>query len=167
MDKPAVRRRSPIVMPLLGVVAGAVCGWFAHRAIVVPASESSTSAARPANAIKGPLVEPTNAEFRSAASASEIEIPLCVKNTASHAETSTALDESAHPSAPLSQTPTLDDLRDSVSILCTYGPGKRGHWPRGKLTVVDAGLIVCASLLRQFHLAQERLAAGIARQILE
>jgi hypothetical protein len=38
----------------------------------------------------------------------------------------------------LSQTPALDDLRDSVSIPCTFGPGNGDSWPNGKPTVGDA-----------------------------
>jgi hypothetical protein len=47
--------------------------------------------------------------------------------------------ESEQPSGfALSQTPSLDDLRDSGSIRCIFGPGNGGSWPSGKLTVGDA-----------------------------
>jgi hypothetical protein len=73
------------------------------------------------------------------------EIPLSVTGATSpvakgtsRAKASTG-DESEQPSAAaLSQTPALDDLRDSVSIRCTFGPGNGGSWPNGKLTVADA-----------------------------
>jgi hypothetical protein len=156
-----VQRRIPIVMLFLGVVGGAVAGWFAHHAVVVPRSELSVREASPAHSAPGPLVQPTKAESRAsapgplveptktesraAAPASGGEIPLFVTDASSPVAKVTSRakaltrDESEQPSAAaLSQTPAIDDLRNSVSIRCTFGPGNGGSWPNGKLTVGDA-----------------------------
>jgi hypothetical protein len=151
MDRMPGQKRSPIVMLFLGIVAGAIGGWFAHRAIVaprgevdlsraivVPRRESLARDASPANSAPGPLVHRAKTETHAAASASEAEVPLSAKNAASRAETSAVGDASAQPSAPSSQQPMLDDLLDSVSIRCTFGQGNGGNWIRGKLTVGDA-----------------------------
>jgi hypothetical protein len=37
-----------------------------------------------------------------------------------------------------SKAPAHDDLDDSVSIRCIFGPGNGGHWPNGRLTVGGA-----------------------------
>jgi hypothetical protein len=125
MDTTPVQRRAPIVMLFLGVVAGAVAGWFAHHAVVVPGSELPVSEVSPANSAPGPLVQPTKAESRAAAPASGGEIPLSVTDATSpvakgtsRAKASTRVESEQPSAAALSQTPTLDDLRDSVSIRC-------------------------------------------------
>jgi len=140
-----VPRRSPIVPVFLGVAIGAVAGWFAHRAIVIPRSELSVTAAYPVNSAPGPLVQPATAESRTLAPASGGEAHPSVTgatapfaNGTSRGKASTR-NESEQPSAAaLSQKPALDDLRDSVSIQCAFGPGTGGSWPNGKLTVGDA-----------------------------
>jgi hypothetical protein len=145
MDTTPVRRRTPIVMLFLGAVGGAVAGWFAHPAVVVPRSELPVREALPANSAPGPLAQLTKAESRAAAPASGGEIPLFVTDASSPVAKGTSRakaltrDESEQPSAAaLSQTPALGDLRDSVSIRCTFGPGNGGSWPNGKLAVGDA-----------------------------
>jgi len=51
MDATPVQRRALIVMLFLGVVAGAVAGWFAHQGVVVRSSELSVSEVSPANSL--------------------------------------------------------------------------------------------------------------------
>jgi hypothetical protein len=160
MDTTPVQRRAPIVMLFLGVAAGAVAGWFAHQAVVVPRSESLTSGASPASPAAEPLIRPTESESPAAAPgalvhtkkseshathlASEGEIPLSTTNASSFVTRGTSRanastgDQSEQPSAPLSQAPSLDDLHDSGSVRCTFGPGNGGSWPNGQLTVGDA-----------------------------
>jgi hypothetical protein len=161
MDTTAMQKRTPIVLLSLGVVAGAVAGWLAHGALVAPSDELSASAAPPADSAPMPLVQPTKTESntsthgplaqppktesRAAAPPSRSETPLFatdgtspVAKDASLARASTR-DESEQPSsAAVRPKPTLDDLRDSMSIQCTFGPGNGGRWPNGKLTVADA-----------------------------
>jgi hypothetical protein len=153
MDTTPVQRRAPIVMLLVGAVGGAVGGWFAHRALVVPAGAASGSSARsevvaqpsessarqslPVIAVK-PSVQSTQVESQVADSARGAEIPLySAAKSAPRASTSTSTD-AAQPVTPSSQVPTLDDLLDSVNVRCTFGPGNGGRWPQGKLTVGDA-----------------------------
>jgi hypothetical protein len=161
MDTTPVRRRTPIAMLFLGVVAGAVAGWFAHQAVVVPTSEPSVSVASPANSAAAPSVEPTKAESSASATERSVqptktesraappartgEIPLSVKDATSTVAAGSsraktlATDSPEPPSAAASShPPVLGDLRDSVSIRCTFGPGNGGRWPNGKLTVGDA-----------------------------
>src|SRR5258708_37318258 len=75
MDTMPAQRRASIVMLLVGVVCGAVGGWFAHRAVVVPESPVGTSLVRhqvvalgseaaavetfPLNSVRGPSVPST------------------------------------------------------------------------------------------------------------
>jgi hypothetical protein len=147
-------------MFLLGVVAGAVAGWVAHQAVISPGSESSVSEASHANAAPGPFAQPAKAEpsasalhpriihashadSHSAALASGSTIPVPVTDATSlvakgtsRAKASTG--DASEASAALGQAPSVDDLRDSVSIQCTFGPGNGGWWPNGKPTVADA-----------------------------
>jgi hypothetical protein len=146
-------------MLFLGVVAGAVAGWFAHQAVVSPGSGSSGREAPHANSASGPFAKPakaessastlrpriggSNADSRAATSASGSTIPPSVTDAASliakgtsRAKASTG--DASEASAASGQAPSLDDLRDSVGIQCTFGPGDGGWWPNGKLTVADA-----------------------------
>jgi hypothetical protein len=145
--------RASILMLLVGVVAGAVGGWSAHRAPVVSAGAASGSSARsevvaqqsessarqslPANSARAPSVESTKVASGSADPARE-ETPLySAPKSAAHASTS-GVSESTQSAASSTQAPTLDDLLDSANIRCTFGPGNGGTWPQGKLTVGDA-----------------------------
>ena len=149
-----LQRRASIVTLLVGVVCGAVGGWLAHRAVVVPESPVGTSLVRhqvvalgseaaavetlPVNSVREPSVQSTKVESRVADPAHGGEIPLYSATKSAPRASTSAEAESAQPAAPLSQTPTLDDLLDAVNIRCTFGPGNGGSWPHGKLTVGDA-----------------------------
>jgi hypothetical protein len=126
-----VRRRASIVMLLIGAVGGAVGGWFAHSALVVPAgaasgfsarheviakeSESSARQSLPATLTHEPAVQSPKVESRIADSARGAKILLySAAKSAPRASTSTVA-ESAQPAAPSSQSPTVDDLLDAVT----------------------------------------------------
>src|SRR5258707_513639 len=154
MDTMPAQRRASIVMLHVGVVFGAVGGWFASRAVIVPESPVDTSLVRhqvvalgseaaavetlPVNSVREPSVQSTKVESRVADPAHGGEIPLYSATKSAPRASTSAEAESAQPAAPLSQTPTLDDLLDAVNIRCTFGPGNGGSWPHGKLTVGDA-----------------------------
>jgi hypothetical protein len=161
MDTAPVQRRAQIGILFFGVVAGAVAGWFAHESAVVPRGALSVSEDSQAHSAPVPLVgrtgaesstsapmpvaQPTKAEFRPAARANGGEIPLSVMDATSLVEKDTSRakaltrDEFEKPSATASsQAPSLDDLHDSGSIRCIFGPGNGGSWPNGKLTVGGA-----------------------------
>jgi hypothetical protein len=149
-----VQIRASIVMLLIGAVGGAVGGWFAHRAFVVPeslvggslirdaavagGSESSARQSLPRNSVREPFVQSTKVESGVADTARGGETPLHSAGESAARASTSAVAESAQAAAPLSQAPTLDDLLDSVNIRCAFGPGNGGSWPQGKLTVGDA-----------------------------
>src|ERR1700719_2868232 len=149
-----VQRRASIVMLFIGAVGGAVGGWYAHRAFVVPAGAAGGSSARseivaqqseasarqslPANSARAPSVPVTNmaSGIPNPPRSGETLLYSAAKSAA-RASTS-AVAESAQSAARSSQAPTLDDLLASDNIRCTFGPGNGGSWPQGKLTVGDA-----------------------------
>jgi hypothetical protein len=141
-------------MLLVVAVGGAVGGWFAHRAFVVPAgaasgysarsevvaqqSESSARQSLPANSPRAPSVQSTKIVSGTADPAPGGETPLYATAKSAVRASTSAVAEAAQSTAPSSQAPTLDDLLDSANIRCTFGPGNGGSWPQGKLTVGDA-----------------------------
>lgn len=149
-----VQRRSSIVIIFIGVVAGALGGWFAHRASVVPtgaasgssahsevvAQQSETSARQSlsANSSRAPAVQPTNMASGIPNPARSGETPLYSAAKSTERPSTSAVTEATQSAAPSSQAPTLDDLLASANIRCTFGPGNGGSWPQGKLTVGDA-----------------------------
>jgi hypothetical protein len=149
-----VQRRASIVMLLVGAVGGAVGGWFAHRAIIVPVGAASASSARsevvaqesessarqssPANSARSPSVQSTKGVSGISDPARGGETPLYSAAKSAALASTSGVAESAQSGAPSSQAPTLDDLLDSVNIRCTFGPGNDVRWPQGKLTVGDA-----------------------------
>jgi hypothetical protein len=149
-----VQRRGSIVMLLVGAVGGAVGGWFAHRAIIVPVGAASASSARsevvaqpsessarqslPGNSVREPFVQATKVESGVADTARGGETPLYSAGKSAARASTSAVAESGQAAAPSSQAPSLDDLLDSANIRCTFGPGNGGSWPQGKLTVGDA-----------------------------
>jgi hypothetical protein len=146
MNKTRVPMRAPIVMFFLGVVAGAVAGWVAHRAVVSPGSEPSVSGASVSGASSlapHARIQAANAASRPATPASGATIPPSVTDAASlvvkgTSRTKASTGDASEASTASGQGPSIDDLRDSVSIQCTFGPGDGGWWPNGKLTVADA-----------------------------
>lgn len=149
-----VQRRASIVMLLLGAVAGAVGGWFAHRAFVVPVgaacgscvgseavAQGGESAARqesPANSTSGHAVQSTIMGSGIPDPAIRKEAPLYSAANSSARTSSSPEAQSPQSPALAGQAPSLDDLLDSTNIRCTFGPGNGGSWPQGKLTVGDA-----------------------------
>jgi hypothetical protein len=149
-----VQRRGSIVMLLVVAVGGAVGGWFAHRAIVVPIGTASASSARsevvapqtessarqslPANSAREPSVQSTKVASGITDPARDRETPLYSATKSGARASTSAVAESAQSAASSAQAPTLDDLLDSANIRCTFGPGNGGSWPQGKLTVGDA-----------------------------
>jgi hypothetical protein len=148
-----VQIRASIVL-LIGAVGGAVGGWFAHRAFVVPeslvggslirdaavagGSESSARQSLPRNSVREPFVQSTKVESGVADTARGGETPLHSAGESAARASTSAVAESAQAAAPLSQAPTLDNLLDAVNIRCTFGPGSGGSWPQGKLIFGDA-----------------------------
>jgi hypothetical protein len=102
-------------MLLLGAVGGAVGGWFAHGALIVPAGAAGDSHPR-----------------------SEVVAQHSESSARSNLPSDSTRPTPAQSGAPSSQAPTLDDLLDSTNIRCTFGPGNGGSWPQGKLMVGDA-----------------------------
>jgi hypothetical protein len=148
------QKRASIVMLLLGAISGAVGGWFAHRAFVVPAGAASGSSARsevvaqqsessarqilPANSARGPAVQSTKTASGVPDPARGGETPLYSARKSAALASTSEVAESAQSAARSSQAPSLDDLLDSANIRCTFGPGNGGSWSQGKLTVGDA-----------------------------
>jgi hypothetical protein len=145
-----VQRRGSIFILLVGAVGG----WFAHRAIVVPVGAPSVSSARSevvaqqsessarqsllSNSPSAPSVQSTKVASGIEDPARVGETPLySAAKTAAYASTS-GVAESAQYAAPSKQAATLDDLLDSTNVRCTFGPGNGGSWPQGKPTVGDA-----------------------------
>jgi hypothetical protein len=149
-----VQRRSSIVMLFIGAVGGAVGGWFAHRASVVPTGAASDSSARseviaqqsetsvkqslPANSARAPAVQTTDMGSGIPNPARSGETPLYSAAKSTEHPSTFAVAEVAQSAAPSSQAPTLDDLLASANIRCIFGPGNGGSWPQGKLMVGDA-----------------------------
>jgi hypothetical protein len=154
-----VQNRAPIIVLFLGLVAGAVAGWVAHRAVISPKSESSKREAAHANAASGPLAQPAEAESsastlhprihassadsRLAAPASGSTIPPSVTvagalSAKDNSRENASTGDASEASVAWGQAPSLDDLRDAARVRCTFGPGNGGSWPNGKLTVGDA-----------------------------
>jgi hypothetical protein len=148
------QRRASIVMLVVGAIAGAVGGWFAHRAFVVPPRAASGSSARseavaqgsdsavrpgsPASSDQGPAVQSTEMASAITDRARSGEAPLYSAGQSAARTSTSAVAEVAQSAGPSSPAPTLDDLLDSVNIRCTFGPGNGGTWPHGKLTVGNA-----------------------------
>jgi hypothetical protein len=149
-----VQRRALVVMLFIGAVGGAFGGWFAHRAFVVPAGAASGSSVRNevvaqqnetsagqnfrANLARAASVQATNMASGIPNPARSGEAPLYSAAKSAARPSTSAVAEPAQAAAPSSQAPTLDDLRASTNIRCTFGPGNGGSWPQGKLTVGDA-----------------------------
>ena len=154
-----MQSRAPIVMLFLGLVAGAVVGWVAHRAVISPGNESSVREAAHAKSASGPLAHPAKAESsasalspqihalsadsRPTAQASGSTVPPSVTVAASlvakgNSRANVSTGDGSEAPAALGQAPSLDDLRDAASVRCTFGPGNGASWPNGKLTVGDA-----------------------------
>jgi hypothetical protein len=141
-------------MLLIGAVAGAVGGWFAHYTLVVPAGATSDTSARieivaqPSDSSAKQNVSSSSARASSLQSTKIVtaiadptrgeEKPLYSAAKSGARESTSAASESAQSAAPSSQASTLDDLLDSANIRCTFGPGNGASWPQGKLTVGDA-----------------------------
>jgi hypothetical protein len=151
------QRRTALIMLVIGAVAGAAGGWFAHRAFVIPESATGDSTARsevvaqqgesaakqnpPPNSRRetsAQSAQSTQTVSGNTDAARGAEAPLySAAKFAARASTS-GVTESAQSAASASQAPTLDDLLDSANIRCTFGRGNGGSWPQGKLMVGDA-----------------------------
>jgi hypothetical protein len=146
-------------MLLLGLIAGSVAGWVAHRAVIGPGSKSLVREDAHDNSASTPLaqsagvkssasalrrrIDPSSADSRSATPASGSSIAPAVAVGASllakgNSRANASTVEASEALVASIQTPSIDDLRDATSVRCTFGPGNGGSWPGGKLTVGDA-----------------------------
>jgi hypothetical protein len=154
-----MQSRAPIVVLFLGLVAGSVAGWIAHRPDTSTESESSVREAAHANSASAPFAQ--SAEVKSSASAlrprinsssadSHLATPTSGDTTSTSitaggsligtgsSRANASIQGSPETAVASVQPPSLDDLHEAASVRCTFGPGNSGWWANGRLTPASA-----------------------------